>query len=112
MNEKYVKLEDFTKNLGPRYKEMNGMKTKHSGEEYRDDYLIPMLKDQKVDKFILDINNTQGSTSFWEEAFGGAVRAGFTRDKINSKIELISDDNELINDIQIFMKNAKPRKQG
>lgn len=96
-------LKDFAQNLGPRYREINGMKTDFSGEEYREDYLIPMLKD-KNNKYILDIDNTQGSSSFWEEAFGGAVRAGYSPAFINDHIEIISTDKELLKDIQKYME--------
>lgn len=98
-------LKDFAQNLGPRYREINKMKTDFSGEEYREDYLIPMLKD-KDNKYILNIDETQGSSSFWEEAFGGAVRAGYTPAFINEHIKIESKDTELLKDIQKYMDKA------
>lgn len=105
MNRIKVYLKNFSENLGPRYREMNGMKTEYSGEEYREDYLIKMLKD-KENKYILNIDGTQGSSSFWEEAFGGAVRAGYSSKFINEHILLESNDTELLKDIQHYMLQA------
>lgn len=107
METKTVYLKDFAVNLGPRYKVVNNLHTQHSGELYREEHLIPMLKDTSVKKIILDINGTRGSASFWEEAFGGAVRKGFTPDVINTKIQIESNDKELLGDIQRYMKDAE-----
>lgn len=105
MNKITKYLKDFAQNLGPRYKKINGMETNYSGEEYREEHLKPMLED-KDNKYILDINETQGSSSFWEEAFGGAVRAGYKPEFINDQIEIRSNDKELLKDIQGYMKRA------
>lgn len=98
-------LKDFSKNLGPRYRVMNNMNTEYSGQEYREDYLIKMLQDTE-NNYILNIDDTQGTSSFWEEAFGGAVREGYSIEHINNKIHIESVDTELLSDIQNFMKRA------
>lgn len=105
MNKITKYLKDFARNLGPRYRKINGMETNYSGEEYREEHLKPMLED-KEHEYILNIDDTQGSSSFWEEAFGGIVRAGYSPEFINDKIEIISNDKELLKDIQGYMKRA------
>lgn len=50
---------------------------KHSGEEFREDWLIPRLRQASKQNEVLEIDfdGTLGyGSSFLEEAFGGAVR--------------------------------------
>ncbi|QNQ62420.1 STAS-like domain-containing protein [Brucella sp. 6810] len=70
-------VEDFTPFPGGRFKR-NG---KGSGEEFRERYLIPLLKnDQKAE---IRLDGASGyPPSFLEEAFGGLVRAGYEKSKI------------------------------
>jgi hypothetical protein len=60
---------------GPRFKSLGP----NSGEEFRDDVLLPWLKRLGPDeKGTVDFAETKMySPSFLEEAFGGAVRKGF-----------------------------------
>lgn len=101
-------LKEFSKNLGPRYRIMNGMNTEFSGQEYREDHLKKMLEDNE-NNYILNIDDTQGTSSFWEEAFGGAVRDGYSIEYINKKIHIESIDTELLSDIQKFMQRASEK---
>ena len=53
----------------------------HTGEAFREDFLVPKLKEANPDNpLIIDINGAEGYTpSFLEEAFGGLVRKhGYT----------------------------------
>lgn len=61
---------------GPRYRKFGP----NSGEEFRDDFLIPFLENlnPKEEGGAVDFSGTEAfSPSFLEEAFGGAVRRGY-----------------------------------
>jgi len=50
----------------------------NSGEEFRDDILIPFLKKYKGDNIIINLEGAVGfPPSFLEEAFGGCVEKNF-----------------------------------
>ncbi|WP_119258904.1 STAS-like domain-containing protein [Shinella zoogloeoides] len=69
--------DDFTKYPGGRYRKHG----KGSGEEFRDDYLVPAIKNEE--QLIIVLDGTAGySSSFLEEAFGGLIRRGFQREKL------------------------------
>lgn len=49
--------------------------SRYSGEEFRDDYILPAL--EQGGKVIVDLDGTLGyGSSFLDEAFGGLVRLG------------------------------------
>lgn len=62
-----------------------------SGEKFRDEYLIPKLKNAtKEHPLVVNINDAEGyGSSFLEEAFGGLIREGYSEEylKANLKIE-------------------------
>lgn len=59
---------------GPRTKDLGPS----SGEEFREEYLIPWLLDTDSKEAVIDFAGTQMfSPPFLEEAFGGAVRKGY-----------------------------------
>ncbi|HPZ15127.1 MAG TPA: STAS-like domain-containing protein [Sphaerochaeta sp.] len=58
---------------GPRFNDLGP----NSGEEFRDDYLIPCLLESESKEAVIDFAGTQMfSPSFLEEAFCGAVLKG------------------------------------
>jgi hypothetical protein len=70
---------DFTRFPGGRYREHG----KGSGELFREDFLLPVLRAGET--AVVDLDGTSGyPSSFLEEAFGGLVRAGFTPSQIRS----------------------------
>lgn len=71
MKRKEIKLvEDFSKKPFGRYrKDFND----RSGQAFREDYLVPNLKDNGYVHVILDGYNRYGR-SFIDEAFGGLIR--------------------------------------
>ena len=72
---KVIKIADFAKFPGPRYKDLG----KYSGEEFRDDLLIPAIS-EKNSNLIVDLDGVFGyGSSFLEEAFGGLVRKGIDK---------------------------------
>lgn len=69
---KVLKVADFAKFPGPRYKSLG----KYSGEEFREAVLIPAIEEQG-DSLVVDLDGVFGyGSSFLEEAFGGIVRKG------------------------------------
>ncbi len=60
-----------------------------SGARFRDEYLVPALRDNDAVEIILDGAKGYGS-SFLEEAFGGLVRSGlFDRRALKDKLRLV-----------------------
>lgn len=76
-----------------------------SGEEFREKYLLPTLQAKKSLKIELDGTRGYGS-SFLEEAFGGAVRAGYDPELVKQSFELISDDESLIEEIHDYIDHG------
>lgn len=86
----YLKLSDFTKTPGGRYRNDGPF----SAEEWRDDYLVPAAK---IGPIVVDLDGTAGiASSFIEEAFGGLMR-------INKEF-LVS---VVSNESQYYMEEAK-----
>ena len=95
---------DFSRFPGPRFARIG----KFSGEEFRDKFLIPRLKEGQKITVLLDDTKGYGS-SFLEEAFGGAVREGYSLSKEN--LVLVSDeDDSLVSEIQGYIDEAMRRK--
>lgn len=74
--------KEFSKTPGGRYREDGP----HSGEEFREDVLIPMLKVH--DKLDIFLDGARGyPSSFLDEAFAGLVRKlNWTYDEFNLRI--------------------------
>ena len=78
--------DDFTKYPGGRYRKHG----KGSGEEFRENFLVPNIEKQEQITIVLD--GTAGySSSFLEEAFGGLVRRGYGRDLLHRLIKFKAD---------------------
>ena len=76
-----------------------------SGEEFRDDFLLPALRDN--DRVVLKLDGAMGyGYSFLEEAFGGAVRAGAVLN--DTTLELQTEDGELQAEIWDYIQAAVP----
>lgn len=59
------------------------------GEAFREDVLLPKLKE--VDELYIDLDGTSGyGSSFLEEAFGGLVRRGFSEATLKGKLRFSS----------------------
>jgi hypothetical protein len=95
-----VKVSDFSKFPGPRYKKLG----KNSGEEFRDKILLIAIKEHQEVQVNLDGVIGYGS-SFLEEAFGGLIRAGVSEINIKNLVSnLKSKDNpELILEIESYI---------
>lgn len=94
--------KDFSKFPGPRYKKLG----KHSGEEFREKYLVNAMSAEGKYTIILDGTRGYGS-SFLEEAFGGLVRVGYSQNQVLEKFTFVSNDEpELIDEIHHYIKSA------
>lgn len=62
----------------------------YTGERFREDFLVPALKQCEV--LTVDLDGVMGyGSSFLEEAFGGLVRvSGFDSQSLCNKIRLVS----------------------
>lgn len=83
----------------------------NSGERFRDDILIPALKENDVVEVVLD--GVKGyPSSFTEEVFGGLVRLGFDKNALLSgKLKVIYTDKAYsgyAEDILHFIRDAEP----
>jgi hypothetical protein len=76
-----------------------------NGEAFRDAFLIPALKESRVLRIELDGARGYGS-SFLEEAFGGAVRQGFSPELVKQIFTLISEDQSLIDEIHGYIDHG------
>lgn len=59
------------------------------GETFRDELLLPALKN--FEDVAVDLDGTEGyGSSFLEEAFGGLIRKGFTEELLRRKLHIHS----------------------
>lgn len=87
---------------GPRFRSLG----KTSGEEFRDEHLIPWLSSFEPNTVgIVDFEGTLVfSPSFLEESFGGAIRLGY-KDQI-SKLKFRNIENPWLNKLNEFISTA------
>lgn len=79
----------------------------YSGERFREELLIPALKENDTVTIILD--NLYGvGASFWDEAFGKLIRDGkFSKEELDKKLILeCKDDIYLVDYIKSFISEA------
>lgn len=98
--------KDFSISPGSRHPDEGDF----SGQEFRENILIPMFRLALGAKqtLTIDLDGTLGyGTSFLEEVFGGLARE-FTVDDVLNNIKIISHEEEyLIDDIREYIKDAK-----
>lgn len=97
----YVK--DFSTTPGARYRHLG----KASGEEFRDDVLVPALERDK--SLIVNLDGVRGyGSSFLDEAFGGLVRLNkFTAEELKSFITNIQSTNQnWLDEVAVYMDDA------
>lgn len=89
----------FTRFPGGRYRSDGNF----SGERFRDDLLVPALKENE--RVVIRLDGTVGyGSSFLEEAFGGVVRSGaFTADELLTKLSFESTDSSLVDEIREYI---------
>ena len=99
---KILNIKDFSVFPGPRFVKLG----ENSGEDFRDNWLIPALENEDV-KVNLDGVFGYGS-SFLEEVFGGLVRAGLPKERLLFVRDHLKSDEDptLISEIQEYMNEA------
>lgn len=95
--------KDFSEYPAGRYRDDGDF----SGEVFREDVLIPKLKNYDIVEINLDGSMGYGS-SFLEEAFGGLVRLKkFTRDALHKKLKFnYKEDPIVIDEIWQYIDSA------
>ncbi len=103
---------DFSRIPGARYPEEGDF----SGQEFRKEILLPLLKKamQEKVKLTIDLDGTAGlGTSFLEEAFGGLIR----EDKLDyiqviGTLEFVSEeDPDYILEIRTYIDDAHEQEK-
>ena len=93
---------DFTRYPGGRFYSDGP----YSGEQFRVEFLIPILVSNDECSIIFDGARGYGS-SFLEEAFGGLVRAGYKVNDVLSKFKLISEsDPSLVDEVMDYLNST------
>ncbi|MEG2664506.1 MAG: STAS-like domain-containing protein [Hafnia sp.] len=102
---KIIYIKEFSKYPGPRYESLG----ENSGEKFRDSFLIPAMLEN--DAVSVDFDGVFGyGSSFLEEAFGGLVRKGVDRNKIETlKKNLKSKDSALLSEVVSYINDALRR---
>lgn len=96
--------KDYSETLGAR----NISDGDYSGEDFRENFLIPRFETalEHKEKLIIDLDGGYGNpVSFLEEAFGGLSRK-YGADKVLGVLEFISNDEpSLVEEIMEYIKN-------
>lgn len=81
----------------------------YSGQEFRDNILVPVLKDDNTEKVCIDFDGTRGyGSSFLEEAFGGLIRMSkFSKAQIYKKFEFKSSRESIIEEVTKYIDDAE-----
>lgn len=105
-----IYVKNFSEFPGPR-REVIGP---NSGEKFRDTILLPAIQSGSTEVITINLDGTAGyGSSFLEEAFGGLVRHGVSREKMKEIIDnLISlEDPSIIEEIKEYVSEAQDAEQ-
>lgn len=81
----------------------------YSGEEFREKHLRPAFS--REGKVTVDLDGARGyGSSFLEEAFGGLVRSGISVSDVSKKLDLVSKDSTLVEEIKDYIANARCKR--
>lgn len=102
VEEKLINIQrDFSRYPAGRYRSDGP----YNGELFREDILIPVLNN-KADKIRIELDGVRGyNSSFLDEAFGGLVNRGFTVEELLERLQFISQDKSLIEEIKGYIKD-------
>lgn len=76
----------------------------YNGQRFRDDFLIPALKENS-DEIIIKLDGVRGyNSSFLDEAFGGLIRKGYSAEELLNRLNFESQDQSLIDEIKGYIK--------
>ena len=80
----------------------------YSGEEFRETFLVPVLL--ASERVIIDFDGTRGyGSSFLEEAFGGLIRKGYSRELIVATFGFVSTKQSVIDEVMRYIDAAHER---
>lgn len=99
---------DFSRFPGGRHRNLG----KFSGEEFRDDHLVPALKSGDEVTVVLDGTAGYGS-SFLEEAFGGLIRVGMSKLQLQKTLKLVArsaEFTEFVDEIWEYISDEEERR--
>lgn len=85
----------------------------YSGQRFREEFLAPALRDEKVERLEIILDDLEGvGSSFWEEAFGGLIRESKLSYEIIQKKMILKcqDDDTLMPLITNYMLRASKKK--
>lgn len=95
MSDRLIQIaKEFSRHPGGRYRKDGPF----SGEEFRDEFLMPALANAFAEncKLIVNLDGVAGyASSFLEEAFGGLVRAGKFDPQIVTKFVVVQNEDPL-----------------
>lgn len=92
---------DFTRHPAGRYRSDGP----YSGEQFRDDFLVPAM--ETGDKVKIDLDGVRGfGSSFLEEAFGGLVRKGYSPESVLAIFTLQSSDPSIVAEIEDYIRHG------
>lgn len=102
-----LKVKDFSPFPGTR--KIDEGKNAHSGEQFREEWLIPKYQEAKKvkTKLLVDLDGTIGfGTSWLEEVFGGLARI-YSPEEVLSIIEFKTEEEPYLEeDIKHYIKHA------
>ncbi len=105
MKEKTINIaKDFSRYPYGRYRKYS----ETSGEVFREDHLVPTLKE--FDQITIELDGTEGyGSSFLDEAFAGLIREeSLDKNDIQKRLEFISkDDPSLIDEIKTYISDTE-----
>ena len=109
MNSNTLKILEFTRYPGPRYRRLGD----GSGEEFRQDYLSKAIS-EFGDGLLIDLDGAFGyGSSFLEESFGGLIRDGQPADTVLAIVKNLKSDEDpsLRDEIRAYVKEAIKAKK-
>lgn len=104
---KIIYVKDFSTFPGARYRHLGP----GSGEEFRDDILIPAMN--KYSDIQLNLDGVIGyGSSFLEEIFGGLIRKNIDENRVLNLVNTLisNDDNLLKEEIKEYINDAIKEK--
>lgn len=109
MKTKTLKVSDYTKFPYARYRDDGD----GNGEEFRDDFIAPILA--AGSNLIIDLDGVvdEYGSSFLDEAFANLLRKGvISPADIDKRIEFKSDNQQWLAELKIYIDNAKADIEG
>jgi len=107
-NEHVIRIaSDFSETPFGRYRS-EGLE---SGEVFREDLLIPALRE--YGRIVLGLDDVEGlPSSFLEEVMGGLIRAGYEIEDLRKRIQIVTRQPELKFYVRLAWRHAEEQVRG